>query len=85
MYAKDVPHAHEVKRLAGMIFDETSLHIKEMPHSQKKLLETAALLHDIGYFVDTKGHNKHSQNLIIASVFQDIFSFRLDFCYKQSS
>ena len=75
MYAKDVPHAHEVKRLAGMIFDETSLHIKEMPHSQKKLLETAALLHDIGYFVDTKGHNKHSQNLIIEN---SIHSFTLD-------
>ncbi len=74
MYAKDVPHAHEVKRLAGMIFDEVSHHIKEMPYSQKKLLETAALLHDIGYFVDSKGHNKHSQSLIIENGIQNFNS-----------
>ena len=48
-----------------ILFDELSEKVKEMDNSQRKLLEAAALLHDIGYYTDSKSHNKHSQALII--------------------
>jgi len=64
-FAKNTAHSYEVKRLADMIFDEMSRNVKEMPESHKKLLNSAALLHDIGYCIESKSHNKHSQALIL--------------------
>ena len=64
-FSDDSLHSHEVKNLAFMIFDETSEKIKEMPEKYKKYLEAGALLHDIGYYIDEKSHNKHSMNMII--------------------
>lgn len=58
-------HPFEVKRLSIMIFDEASDKLFEMTKDEKRLLESAALLHDIGYYVECKNHNKHSQKLII--------------------
>lgn len=63
-YSNDSSHPMEVRRLAMMIFDEVSAKVFEMPEKYRKLLESAAILHDIGYFVDSKNHNKHSQKLI---------------------
>lgn len=48
-----------------MIFDEVSEKLHEMSNKQRKYLEAAALLHDIGYYVDAKGHNKHSMKMVI--------------------
>lgn len=48
-----------------MIFDEISASVFEMPDRCRKILESAALLHDIGYYVDSKGHNKHSQEMVL--------------------
>lgn len=64
-YSKNTSHSLEVRRLAMMIFDETSDKIHEMSNKQRKYLEAAALLHDIGYHIDAKGHNKHSMKIII--------------------
>lgn len=64
-YSKNTSHPKEVRRIALMIFDEVSRKIFEMPQSEKKYLESAALLHDIGYFKEAKGHNKHSMKMII--------------------
>lgn len=36
-----------------------------MKEKEREYLKAAALLHDIGYFVEEKGHNKHSMRLII--------------------
>lgn len=58
-------HPIEVRRLAMMIFDEVSEKVCEMPDRYRKILESAALLHDIGYYIDTKNHNKHSQKMVI--------------------
>lgn len=58
-------HPVEVRRLCMMIFDETSSKIIEMSNRQRKYLENAALLHDLGYFIESKGHNKHSLEMII--------------------
>lgn len=64
-FSDDETHSYEVKSLSFMIFEETSSKIKEMPEKFKKYLEAGALLHDIGYHIDEKGHNKHSMNMII--------------------
>lgn len=64
-YSKNTSHPMEVRRIALMLFDEVSRKIFEMPQSEKKYLESAALLHDIGYFKEAKGHNKHSMKMIV--------------------
>ena len=71
-YSKDIAHANEVKRLALIIFDEASLKIHEMPELEKEYLEAASLLHDIGYFIEAKSHNKHSMEMIIK---EGLYSF----------
>ncbi len=58
-------HPQEVRKIAMMIFDEVNEHVMELPARSRRLLESAALLHDIGYYIDTKGHNKHSQDMVI--------------------
>ena len=64
-FSKNTSHPQEVQRLAAIIFEETNKKIFEMSEKEKEYLETAALLHDIGYFKEAKGHNKHSMHIII--------------------
>lgn len=64
-FSKSTSHPQEVRRLSMMIFDEVNEKIHEMSNKQRSYLEAAALLHDIGYHVDTKGHNKHSMYMVI--------------------
>lgn len=64
-FANKSSHPEEVRRLAMMIFDEMSEKVRQMSNRHRKILEAAALLHDIGYYVDTKSHNKHSRDMII--------------------
>ena len=64
-YSKDNAHALEVQRIAMLIFEETSKKIFEMSEKEREFLKVAALLHDIGYSIEAKGHNKHSMHLII--------------------
>lgn len=64
-FSKNTSHPQEVQRLAAIIFEETNKKIFEMSEREKEYLETAALLHDIGYFKEAKGHNKHSMHMII--------------------
>ena len=47
------------------IFDETNKKICEMPEKYRKYLDSASLLHDIGYHIDAKGHNKHSMKMVL--------------------
>ena len=64
-FSKSTSHPLEVRRLSMIIFDEVSDKIHEMSNKQRKYLEAAALLHDIGYYIDSKGHNKHSMRMVI--------------------
>ena len=64
-FSNSTAHPFEVRKIAMMIFDEISSKIYEMSSSERKLLEAAAILHDIGYYVDCKNHNKHSQKLVL--------------------
>ncbi len=64
-FSNNSSHPIEVRRIALMIFEEAGKKIFEMGPREKEYLEAAALLHDIGYFKETKGHNKHSMHMII--------------------
>lgn len=64
-FAKSSSHPSEVRRLSMMLFDEMSEKVREMSNRERKMLEAAALLHDIGYYVDSKAHNKHSRDMVI--------------------
>lgn len=69
-FSKSSSHPVEVRRLAMMIFDEANEKLHEMSNKQRKYLEAAALLHDIGYYIDSKGHNKHSLKMVIENGLQ---------------
>lgn len=59
----DEPHSKQVNRMAQKIFATVATrHKLEERHSQ--LLEAAAMLHDIGYFISYDRHHKHSYHLI---------------------
>jgi len=65
-FASDAPHAEKVLELAEQIFEQTNpLH--KLSADYLLILKVAALLHDIGYFVDDRKHHQHSEYLIMAS------------------
>lgn len=59
----DEPHAVQVARLALSLFDQLA-RLHGLPASARPLLETAALLHDIGNAVSYQRHHKHTAYLI---------------------
>lgn len=70
-FYRETEHIYEVKKLSLMLFDEINEKLKKLPLKSRKLLETAALLHDIGYNISSKNHNKHSFNIIIKEGIKD--------------
>lgn len=56
-------HAHQVARLAMSIFRQTR-EVHGLSNSDGQLLEYAAILHDIGFYISPKGHHRHAQYLI---------------------
>jgi len=70
-YYNNSSHPDEVRRLCMLIFDEITEKVKELPNNCRKYLEAAALLHDIGYYIDSKKHNIQSQRLIIENELKD--------------
>lgn len=62
-YHFDEPHATQVDRLACVLFDNLpSVH--QLGPSDRQLLRVAALLHDIGDFISSAAHHKHTQYVI---------------------
>jgi exopolyphosphatase/guanosine-5'-triphosphate,3'-diphosphate pyrophosphatase len=59
----DEEHAEQVARLALAIFDSLTVPFS-MGERERQLLEAAALLHDIGYFISYTSHHKHSYHLV---------------------
>jgi len=59
----DEPHSLHVARLALSVFDSLAPPFN-LKKSDRKLLEAAALLHDVGYFIAYSSHHKHSYHLI---------------------
>jgi exopolyphosphatase/guanosine-5'-triphosphate,3'-diphosphate pyrophosphatase len=65
-YDYEAQHAATVARFAVQLFDSTKK-LHKLSGKERTLLEVAGLLHDIGYFVGTTDHHKHSYYLIKAS------------------
>jgi exopolyphosphatase / guanosine-5'-triphosphate,3'-diphosphate pyrophosphatase len=59
-------HERSVARLALRIFDELVPHVRTSP-ADREVIHAAALLHDIGKFVNTSAHHKHGAYLIRSS------------------
>ena len=64
-FSVNLSHPNEVRKLSMMIFDGVNQSLKEMSNKQRNFLENSALLHDIGYAIESKGHNKHSQKMVL--------------------
>lgn len=69
-YDYDPGHAHQVECLAGTLFMETEL-LHGLGREDRKLLEYAAILHDIGYYVSAKGHHRHALQMIMMEPLPD--------------
>jgi exopolyphosphatase/guanosine-5'-triphosphate,3'-diphosphate pyrophosphatase len=68
---QDEEHPAHVARLALQIFDAVA-GPSELGEKERQILEAAAILHDIGYFIGYSGHHKHTYHLIRHA---DLFGF----------
>src|SRR6266567_3423279 len=76
-YFFDEKHANTVAKLAVQIFDQTkSFH--EMDPEARLILEIAALLHDIGHYVNVYNHHKHSLYLIQSNPLVGLTQLQMD-------
>jgi len=65
-YGADLVHANKVKELAVKLFDLLQpVHRLDAHH--RLLLEVATILHEIGLFISSRAHHKHSYYLITHS------------------
>jgi exopolyphosphatase / guanosine-5'-triphosphate,3'-diphosphate pyrophosphatase len=71
-YHFDENHAERVRELSIRLFDELKTE-QRMTDTHRLYLEVSALLHDIGLFVGTRSHHKHSYYLISSS---ELFGLR---------
>jgi len=68
IYQSDRRHCESVKNHALYLFDRLKT-IHRLDSEARLLIELSALLHDIGRFVNTEDHHKHSMYLIRAASF----------------
>jgi exopolyphosphatase/guanosine-5'-triphosphate,3'-diphosphate pyrophosphatase len=59
----DEAHARHVANLCTILFDALAK-VHGMDRRLRMMLETAAILHDIGAFIKTSGHNRHGQYIV---------------------
>ncbi len=59
----DEPHSRQVTRLALKLFDDLAA-LHRLPAADRRFLEVAGLLHDIGTAVSYTKHHRHTQYLI---------------------
>jgi exopolyphosphatase/guanosine-5'-triphosphate,3'-diphosphate pyrophosphatase len=65
-YRTDMAHAQHTRLLAARLFDELAAEHR-LSDRHRLLLEVAAMLHEIGTFVSSRAHHKHSYYLIANS------------------
>ena len=63
-YQYNERHAHQVECLVGTLFLEME-ELHNLPREDRKLLEYAAILHDIGWYVSGRGHHRHTLMMIL--------------------
>jgi len=59
----DLEHANQVARIAGELWHQLAEPLK-LSHQDRPLIETAALLANVGYLINFDNHHKHSYHLI---------------------
>lgn len=59
----DTTHGEQVRKLSRLLFQQLR-DVHELPDDLAVVLEVAALLHDVGEVVHTRGHHKHSEYMI---------------------
>jgi exopolyphosphatase/guanosine-5'-triphosphate,3'-diphosphate pyrophosphatase len=64
-YDPDPTHSHHVMVLALSLFDELSW-LHGLNSQDKELLEYAAILHDIGWYINQEDHSTHSREMILS-------------------
>lgn len=65
-YRVDRAHAQHVRKLAISLFDQLqSLH--GLSRHERLLLKVAAILHEVGTFINPKAHHRHGQYIILNS------------------
>lgn len=62
----DLAHARHVARIAGQIYEGLGK-FYQLPPGDRRLLEAAARMQDVGYLISYEGHHKHSYHLILHS------------------
>ena len=62
-YGYDAAHSHHVVRLATRIFNDLK-ELHQLSGRDRKLLQYAAILHDIGYHIAHNNHHRHGLYLI---------------------
>lgn len=60
----DIAHAEHVRKLSLALFDQLA-GVLGAGEDERRLLEAAALLHDVGQLVSYRRHHKHSAQLIL--------------------
>ena len=65
-YDYEQQHAGTVARFALDLFDST-IRLHKLGNDERLLLEVAALLHDVGYYISVTNHHKHSFYIINSS------------------
>src|SRR3954463_13036139 len=62
----DLPHARQVARIAGSLWQQLATPLK-LRLEDRELIESAALIANVGYLINFDGHHKHSYHLIVNS------------------
>ncbi|KAB3531786.1 exopolyphosphatase [Alkaliphilus serpentinus] len=78
-YDVNIKHSNHVKNLALSIFDQTTK-LHKMGREARRLLSVAALLHDIGSYVDYYNHHKHGFYLVLNSRINGLRNRQLLMC-----
>jgi exopolyphosphatase / guanosine-5'-triphosphate,3'-diphosphate pyrophosphatase len=76
-YCYDEKHATIVAKLGLQIFDQTQT-FHELDSEARLILEVAALLHDIGHYVNVANHHKHTMYLIQSSPLIGLTQMQMD-------
>lgn len=69
-YGYDAEHARQVAALSHELFVALRV-VHQLNESWLPVLNHAALLHDIGYFVNAKKHHRHTASLILGDALLD--------------
>jgi exopolyphosphatase/guanosine-5'-triphosphate,3'-diphosphate pyrophosphatase len=62
-YGVSIEHARKVAHIASLLFQALEP-VHALAPATGKLLEAAAYLHDVGHFISSTGHHKHSQYVV---------------------